>query len=160
MSPKDWMLMLVPIAINGILIFAFQSFVQVKLNKLIRINERKSMVVDQLLSVLMSLFDSIHEVEGRFRFREDLTEAVETFGSAISDLSRYGNAVGSVLKMCDDLEKLRAKCLYCHNRLVKYDSVGDQREFLVPIEDQTKIVDELEEVRGFVRSMISKTIRT
>ena len=159
-TSKDWVLMLVPIAINGVLIFAFQSLVQVKLNKSIRINERKNTVVDELLTVLMNLADSIDKVEGCFRFRKNLTEAIEKFGSSISDLSRFGSAVGSILDMSDDLEKLRAKCMYCHNRLVRYDAVGEQREFLVPIDEQTEIVDELEAIRGFVRETISKAIRT
>ena len=160
LSSKDWILMLVPILVNGILIFAFQSLVQVKFNKSIRINERKSAVVDDLLSRLMNLSDSIYRVEGCFRFRNELMEAVEEFGSSISNLSRYGSAVGSVLKMSDDLEILRAKCMYCHNRLVRYNATGDQSELLVPIEEQAKIVDDLEEVRGFVREIISKAIRT
>lgn len=160
LSSKDWILMFVPIVVNGVLIFAFQSLVQVKFNKSIRINERKSTVVDDLLTRLMNLSDSIYRVEGCFRLRDELTDAIEAFGSSISDLSRYGSAVGSVLKMSDDLEKLRAKCMYCHSRLVRYNAAGDQNEFLAPIEEQAKIVDELEEVRGFVREIISKVIRT
>lgn len=51
--------MLVPIAINGVLIFAFQSFIQVKLNKNIRINERKNTIVDELEEVRGCVRDKI-----------------------------------------------------------------------------------------------------
>lgn len=159
MTCKDWILMLVPIAVNGVLIFAFQKFVQSKLNKSIRVDERKKAIVDRFLSMLMELDDTVSEVEKRFCFREDLEDVNERFKIVISELCRYGSSVDSVLKMGDDLQKLRAKCGYCHNKLVRYEALGDQREHVLSLDEQQAIIDDLSEIKGLLRKLIAQTIK-
>ena len=159
MTTKDWILMLVPIVVNGVLIFAFQKFVQSKLNKSIRVDERKKAIVDRFLSMLMDLDDAVSEVEKRFCFREDLEDVNERLKVVISELCRYGGSVDSVLEMGDDLQKLRANCGYCHNKLVRYESLGDQREHVLSLDEQLEIIDDLSEIKRLLRKMISQTIK-
>ena len=158
MTTKDWVLMLVPIAVNGVLIFAFQKFVQSKLNKSIRVDERKKVIIDRFLSMLMDLDDAVSETERRFCFREDLEDVNERFKIVVSELCRYGGSVDSVLKMKDDLGKLSAMCGYCHNKLVRYESLGEQREHILPLAEQSEIIDDLTGIKRIVRSLIARTI--
>lgn len=141
---------------NGVLIFLFQQFVQKGMNKSIRIEERKKAIVEEYLAMLTSCIEIVCEVDKKFRFREDMTEINKEFGASVSELCRYGITMDSVLGMTGDLEKLRAKCGYCHNRLVRYQAEG---EFDFPLSEQELIIEDLSSIRRSLSKMLVKTIK-
>lgn len=159
MTTKDWILLLTPIIFNGFLIYIFQTLITKKLDKIKKIDQRKKEIVDKFLQLLQDSIETVSEVEKQFRFRDDMKVILEQFTYTISTMCRYGRNMEFIINASDTLEKIRANSGFCLTMLKEYQSLGIQKSFTYPMEDQKQILEYLFKIRTLLKKLMQKTIK-
>lgn len=159
MTTKDIILLFVPIIANGLLMFAAQSLLKRWFKRLEDTDKRKSDIVEKFCEMLFDSLEVVSEAEKQFKFREDMESINEKFRITFSELSRYGRNMDFVLHIKDDIEKLRAKCGFCHNRLINYNSLWIKEHSLCPMEEQEEIINYFKEIKSSLQRLCKKCIK-
>lgn len=159
MNTKDWILLITPIIANGVIVFIAQQLLRRRFNRLESIDKRKKEITEKFLNMLFDCIEVVSETEKQFRFREDMEVINEKFRISISELSRYGRNMDFVLNISDDVEKLRAKCGFCHNSLIRYNALGNEKARLFPLEEQEQIMNHFSEIKLLFNKISKKCIK-
>lgn len=159
MTSKDWILLLVPIVLNGTLLFIAQNMISRKFKKNEIIDARIRSVVDKFLDKLYECIDVVSETERKFKFRDDMKDISEEFKNTISEFVSYGKNMNFVMSMSDELEKIRAKSGYCLTQLIEYQKLGNEKSFDYPMDEQLKILSYLSEIKTDLQKLSKKCIK-
>lgn len=163
MSTKDWILLIVPILINGVFslgIILYQSRLGMRLKKIEKVQSRKGIIIDEYLKILTDLNNAAFAASAKFRLREELTDIVETLGECTNSLTVFINGNQFLLKShIDRIEKIRAKCGYSICKMNRYISLGREACEKYPMEEQEALITDLTVVQDILQELKKEGIK-
>ncbi len=162
MNTKDWILLIVPLVVNGIcsaIVIKYQNFLNEKLKKIEKSQIRKDTIFDSYLEILTELNDIVFILLSKFRLREDLKEDSEILKNRTNALTLFFNNNKFLLKNNEDkIELIRAKCGYSLFRLSQYTSLGDKAAYEYPAKEQEKLFNDLNTIMNTIQELKAEVI--
>lgn len=162
MNTKDWILLIVPLVVNGIcsiIVITYQYFLNEKLKKIEKSQIRKDTIFDSYLEILTELNDIVFILLSKFRLREDLKEDSEILKNRTNALTLFFKNNKFLLEdNKDKVELIRAKCGYSLFRLSQYISLGNKAEYEYPAKEQEKLFNDLNTIMNTIQELKAEVI--
>ncbi|MBE6816018.1 MAG: hypothetical protein E7522_11300 [Ruminococcaceae bacterium] len=115
METKDWIIMLVPILINGVFLFVFQQVMTQKIKKTEKKTDYRQGVLTEFLSLMQSVYDNIKNIAWALKPNsDDFAEHWNSFVLQIQNINSFYNTHKPTLS---SLEKPYEKCIEGYKRL-------------------------------------------
>lgn len=159
MTFKDWILLLVPIMINGLVVYKIQLNMNKKNEKLKTIENRKKDVINKFINMIMSSIEIISTAEKNFYKRNKIKNDIDKYKVSVLDICIYGENMELILKMTNDLEDLFRVCDNLFNQVNYYESLElGETHTNKPLQIK-KVLDNLYNNKEKLKYLLNKAIK-